>query len=379
MKKTLLVTLEFPPDVGGVGRYLVNVARNLPIGRVVVLAAARGDKQPIDTNDSYVLYRRRLLTGRWFWPRWLPVLWQTWRIVRRERIEQLLVSHVLPVGTVAWLLRKMLPYWIIVHGVDVTTPSHPRKRALIRRVLIHARGVIVNSEFVQREVERYGVAADRITVVTPGVDLPSQERQSRATTEQKRQALEERYRLGGRPVLLTVSRLVKRKGVDTVIRAMPKIVERVPTLVYLIVGTGPEAESLQSLVAELHLEAHVLFTGFVPDDDLPLYFERSSVFVMVPRELTDRDVEGFGIVYLEANACAKPVIGSRTGGVAEAVVNGVTGLLVEPDQPDAVADAVVRLLNEPAFAQRLGIQGKTRALNTFSWKHQTGRIEALLT
>ena len=157
------------------------------------------------------------------------------------------------------------------------------------------------------------------------------------------------------------------------------MIGRYPNLRYVLVGYGPYREDLERAASELGIASHVLFAGKVPHEELLDYFAVSDVFVM-PSHVNEAqcDVEGFGIVFLEANACGKPVVGGRSGGIPDAIVEGETGLLVDPLSPQAVADALGRLLDDPALARRLGEQGRTRALQDFAWPVVGARIRAVL-
>jgi phosphatidylinositol alpha-1,6-mannosyltransferase len=156
---------------------------------------------------------------------------------------------------------------------------------------------------------------------------------------------------------LTVGRIVPRKGFDAVIRALPKIIESVPDVHYLIVGTGHFRPTLESLIAELRLEDRVTFTGQVSDEDLADYYRLCDLFIMPNREMPDGDTEGFGLVFLEANACGKPVIGGLAGGAVEAVRSEQNGLLVDGWSVNEVGEAVVRLLTDSDLHARIAERG----------------------
>jgi phosphatidylinositol alpha-1,6-mannosyltransferase len=163
---------------------------------------------------------------------------------------------------------------------------------------------------------------------------------------------------------------VERKGHATVIRALPDVLRVIPEAHYLIVGTGPVKEELEKLIIALGLEANVTFTGYVSDIELDSLFQLCELFVMVSREIPEKgDIEGFGIVYLEANLFRRPVIAARTGGVPDAVLHEETGLLVEPNDPRETASAIIHLLKNPGLAQELGDRGHDRVLQEFSSVH----------
>jgi len=168
--------------------------------------------------------------------------------------------------------------------------------------------------------------------------------------------------LNGARLILTVGRLVERKGHDVVIRALPGIRRAVGPVRYLIAGAGPEEARLRTLAREVGCADDVVFAGHVDDRDLPLFYAACDVFVMPSRALEQRDgIEGFGIVFLEAGACGKPVVGGRSGGIADAVLDGITGVLVDPRSVDEVTGALTRLLQDRGEAARMGGEGRRRA------------------
>ena len=184
--------------------------------------------------------------------------------------------------------------------------------------------------------------------------------------------------LDGRRVLLTVARLDDYKGIDTVIQALPTIRERFPNVLYLVVGEGKDRPALERLAQELDLTEHVRFAGYIRDEDLPAVYNACDFFVMVSRALTEEEsMEGFGIVFLEAAACCKASIGGRSGGIPDAVVDGKTGMLVDPLSIDAVAEAIVHLLAHPEEADRMGRQGRQRVLAELQWPIVASTIHSM--
>ena len=189
-------------------------------------------------------------------------------------------------------------------------------------------------------------------------------------------AMRERFQLSGTTTMLTVARLVRRKGIDTVLEALAHVHQDMKNVGYLIVGDGPERAKLEEQARGLGLNHVVHFLGAVDEALLPTLYALSDVFVLTPHASADsRDPEGFGIVYLEANAFGKPVVASRTGGVPEAVQNGVTGMLVPPDNPQALAEALSTLLKDAALRSRLGTSGQQYVREHCQWSQ---RIQPLL-
>jgi len=170
-------------------------------------------------------------------------------------------------------------------------------------------------------------------------------------------------------VIGTLSRLVERKGFDTVLRAMPRVLEEFPDALYLVVGDGPDRPRLEAMVRDLGLGGSVHFAGSADEESLAAWFRTLDVFVMPSREIpSSGHVEGFGIVFLEAGACGRPVIGGRSGGVVEAVQDGSSGVLVNPGDPEDLARALLAMLRDPQRARHLGRSGRLRVEREFTWE-----------
>ena len=188
-----------------------------------------------------------------------------------------------------------------------------------------------------------------------------------------------RYGLDGKKVILTLARLVERKGQDKMIEALPAIKREIPDVRYVICGKGSDEARLRRIAVEQGVSDEVVFAGFVPNEVRGAFYDVCDLYAMPSREIPEKgDVEGFGITYLEANAFGKPVIGGRSGGVAEAVIDGVTGILVDPWDVNAIASACIRLLKEPDLAERLGRQGRDRVKTEFSWDKICGELSDML-
>ncbi|MFA5106975.1 MAG: glycosyltransferase family 4 protein [Patescibacteria group bacterium] len=377
MKRSLFVTLDYPPRVGGVARVYTNLIRRLPPDRVLVLAPPERQDHLFDRREPYRIIRRSFYTRLpLLWPKWLPLLITIFRLVRREHVECIHVGQVLPIGTAVLLLQKFfhVPYIVYSHGLDVTAPqAWPRKKRLIQKILNQAAAIVANSEFTKQEIIRLGVPADKILVLTPACSLLGA-----AAGQGLIETVRRRHNLDGREVLLTVGRLEERKGQDSVIRALGELLPRHPQLVYVVVGAGPDEQRLHHLADECQVAGQVIFAGRIPDEELPAYYQNCDVFCMPSRELSNRDVEGFGIVYLEANAYGKPVVGGKSGGVAEAIIDGQTGLLVSPGDQPALVQAIDRLLTDQAFAVRLGRAGQARVEKEFNWETRARVVRQLI-
>jgi phosphatidylinositol alpha-1,6-mannosyltransferase len=274
---------------------------------------------------------------------------------------------------IGYLLRKIarIPYCVYAHGEEIGTALSSRQLTLLmRRTYGAADRIIANSRNTQALLSQIGVPETRIVLIPPGVDI---RRFTPADSEESRR----RLGLQGQRILLTVGRLQRRKGQDMVIRAMPALRASIPNLRYVIVGSGEEEAHLRSLALQLGVGTCVSFVGAVPDRDLPDYYRACDVFVLPNREEPNQDIEGFGIVFLEANACGKPVVGGRSGGTSDAVLDGATGLLIDGGSESALTEALRSLLQDGQRAAALGAEGRRRVVESFSWERVTEEIRQL--
>ena len=349
MRHCLLVTLEYPPFHGGIAHYYGHLVKNWPdLGTMAVL-----------NNNNYQLQAK---SGFWPWRRAFSTIGQA---IRRSGINFVLVGQILPLGTVVWLLSYVLPikYGVFVHGMDWgMAVSRPRKRWLAQRVMHRAATVIAGNSYVAGLVQQAvpGVAS-RLIIINPGLDKA----EPPIIAKDYLVALRQRYDLNNCQILLTVGRLVERKGVDRVLAAMPELVVKYPNLRYIIIGQGPYLEYCRQLVKQLAIDSAVIFITTADDQERAAWYQLADVFIMPSRQIGG-DFEGFGIVYLEANCASKPVIAGRSGGVGDAVVDGLNGLLVNPESIAEIVTAVNRLLSDQALRHRLGQAGQQRLVD-FLW------------
>jgi phosphatidylinositol alpha-1,6-mannosyltransferase len=286
------------------------------------------------------------------------------------------VSHLLNMGKVALAVKRLTgtPYAVILHGFDVAQASSTTwwKSLAAKEILDNADLVICNSSFTASFARSFGVKDEHIALVNPPPWLSLDESASTSAVAKFRK----NNGLGDKFTLLTVTRLVKRKGVDTVIDAVAKLRKAGKDIDYVIIGDGPDKGRLKHLAHTAGVTDSVKFLGAMKPDTLAVPYTACDAFVMVPRSEDGGDVEGYGIVYLEANIFAKPVIGSRTGGVPEAVLDGETGLLVEPDNADELAAAITRLMDDAELRQKLGEGGRERLRRDYGDNRQARRFLA---
>ena len=375
---SLLVTSTFLPRIGGRELYLNHVFSRFPPKNLAVVTYDReGDWQAFDQQSPFRIFRVDHADFHWYFRgrrerlKWFVFLG---RLCLRERVDVVHCALTVPDGMSGWLLKKMLgkPYIVYTYAKEIMGPwPTDWHRLNVQRALQGAERVVTISDYTKERLVQLGVDPSKIVMVYPGVDSevfhpdPAAGRAVRA-----RHGL-----LDGQPVLMTVARLIPRKGHDKVVEALPAILRQIPDVVYLIVGTGPEADRLQAHAQKRGVADRVIFAGCVPDEDLPAYYNAADVFVM-PNRKEGTNVEGFGIVFLEANACGKPVIGGCSGGAVDAIADGESGYLVDPYSPPAIAGAAVRLLTDFALARRMGVRGR-EWVQKFSWDGATRQVWAL--
>jgi len=350
-------------------QYLYQRCRAIEGGQITVLAPQTAGWREFDAQQPFAIHRWSGFLGQTpvvkrFLQLTLP-LFHALTLYHQQAFDWIECGQALPFGLIALCFKKALgiPYLVWVYGNDILKPQrYPFLKRLLHVVLNNAAAIVAISHDTKRKIVQLGLEPEKIAVIHPTVD------KRRFHPQNDSSAVVARHHLQGKRVILTVARLMERKGIDMVIRAMPRIIEYIPNVVYLVGGTGPYQEKLDGLVKELELEGRVVFVGHVADAELPCYYCTCDVFVLVSRTLEAKgEMEGFGIVYLEAGACGRPVIGGKGGGVNEAVQDGVTGLLVDPSDVGEIADAIVRVLEDKELARRLGENGRQKAMQQPNW------------
>jgi len=383
--RTLLIASWFPPIVGGASVVYDNLCQHLR-SQLSVLAPRRlcSDRSVIKGCSDYDAQSPSLI-DRVDYLRYpqisparntvesiyrvlaqdLPFRRELWKhfvgLVERDHPDVICIGDFYALSWLALRVRDRLelPVIFYVHGEEVTNESTSRIwKWETTRAVRTASGFVVPSSFTKTELALRGVPADLIRVIYNGVDA------TRFAPGEKDPELSALHGADGRKVLLTVARLEERKGIDRMIQAMPAIIEKVPEALYLIVGAGPLRSSLEELRDSLGLKETVRFCGspqYGDSSTIVRYYQTCDLFVMPNRTLASGDTEGFGLVFLEANACGKPVVGGNAGGVPDAVAHGETGFLVDPHSVDDIAGATLRLLLDPQLAASFGAAGRKRA------------------
>jgi phosphatidylinositol alpha-1,6-mannosyltransferase len=362
---SLLVTNDFPPKVGGIQSYLYELWRRLPPESTHVLTTAYPGAAEFDAAQAFSIERRR---DKFFVPtRALADVVDAH--ARDIGAEIVFLDPMLPLGHIGPRLRAA-PYVVVGHGAEVTVYGRvPVSRTVARRVLRGAVGVVAAGEYVAREAARNAGRALPTLVIPPGVDPE----RFRPLDEAARRDARVRFGLDpDRPLVVGVSRLVPRKGFDVLLDAVAAL----PDAQVAIAGAGRDRRRLDARASALGGRAHLL--GNVPDDDLPALYACADVFAMVCRDRWGGlEAEGYGIVFVEAAACGVPSVAGRSGGSAEAVIDGETGSVVEPRDVNAVWSALDRMLGDDAARQRLGAAARARAATELSYDALAARLAPL--
>ncbi|WP_086792369.1 glycosyltransferase family 4 protein [Streptomyces thermovulgaris] len=380
MHKTLIVTNDFPPRPGGIQAFLHNMALRLDPERLVVYASTwKRSREGVeataafDAEQPFTVVRDRT-----------TMLLPTPRVTRRA--VGLLREHgctsvwfgaAAPLGLMAPALRRAGARRLVAttHGHEAGWAQLPAARGLLRRIGESTDTLTYLGEYTRSRIAAALTpeAAARMVHLPPGVDEKTFHPDSGGD--------EVRARLGltDRPVVVCVSRLVRRKGQDTLIRAMPRILAAEPDTVLLIVGGGPYEKGLRRLAAETGVAGSVRFTGPVPWAELPAHYGAGDVFAMPCRTRRGGlDVEGLGIVYLEASATGLPVVAGDSGGAPDAVLDGETGWVVRGGSPEEAADRIVALLEDAGLRRRMGERGRRWVEEKWRWDLLADRLKELL-
>lgn len=357
--KHLLVTNDYPPKIGGIQSLLWEWWRRLPPDRFAVLTSPYDGAAEFDAGEPYRIERTPE-------PFLLPHPWMVKRIndlADDVGAELVVLDPAVPLGLVGPSLK--LPYDLVLHGAEVTVPGRlPLSKQALGYTLGRARHVIAAGGYPAAEAERAAGRELPTTIVPCGVDPD----RFRVLDPTARRAARERL---GIPVdaelIVGISRLVPRKGFDTAIRAVARLSRRRPDALLVIAGSGREEDRLRRLASELDAPVH--FAGRVPHDDLPDLYACADVFTMLCRNRWGGlEQEGFGIVFIEAASCGVPQVAGDSGGAAEAVAHGETGLVIDdPEDVQAVADAYERLLADDELRASMGVRSRERVESEFAY------------
>ena len=368
--RTLVVTNDFPPRPGGIQQYVHALASRLPADEVVVYAPAWKRAEEFDAQQSFPVVRHPgslMLPVR-------GVLQRARDVARAEGCDRVWFGAAAPLALLAPRLRDVLPRSVAsTHGHETGWARVPAARQALRRIGSQTDVVTFVSRYTERLLAPALGSRAQLAWVPSGVDTAAFHPDADGASVRRRLGL------GDRPVVVCVSRLVPRKGQDMLLRALPAVRRQVDGAALLVVGGGPDMPRLQRLAAEHGVADAVRFTGSVPWPELPDHYAAGDVFAMPCRtRLGGIDVEGLGIVYLEAAATGLPVVAGTSGGAPEAVRDGETGVVVDPTSVTELSEALVGLLTDRERAQAMGRAGRDWVEREWRWETLAGRLRGLL-
>lgn len=378
--KTLLISEIFPPRTGGSGRWFWEVYRRLARTNYIIAAGEESRQREFDKTHNLNIARIPLSLSAWGLRSWRGLsgygksLHFLSRLVRQHGVDRVHAGRVLPEGVMAWCLKQWfgVPYLCFVHGEEITCTSESRELLwLARRVVAGADFLIANSRNTVRIVQEvWGARPKRVRLLHPGVDT------NRFYPSANNQTIRERLGWGKGPVILTVGRLQKRKGHDQMILALKEIRNRIPDVLYAIVGDGEEKKTLLELIAQEGLTNHVALLGERDDAELISCYQQCDLFVL-PNRQVGQDIEGFGMVLLEAQACGKPVIAGASGGTSETMNIPKTGQVVDCSTPAALGSLVTQWLSDPPLLAKMGKAARAWVEEQFDWAVLAKKAEEL--
>ena len=372
MGRTLLITNDFPPRPGGIQQFIHNLAVRQPPGSVVVYASTWRGADKFDAEQPFEVVRER--TGML-----LPtpaVGRRAAELAREHDCDRVWFGAAAPLGLLAEGLRRSAGIEravAVTHGHEIGWAALPAARQLLRRIGRGNDVLTYLGEYQRTRLDRALHGLTRLERLAPGVDVDTFHPGVDGSEVRRR------HGLTGRPVIVCVSRLVPRKGQDMLIRALPAVRRRVPGAALLLVSGGPYRAKLERLAREHDVESDVVFTGSVPWAELPQHYAAGDVYAMPCRtRAAGLDVEGLGIVYLEASATGLPVIGGDSGGAPDAVREGETGFVVGGRDRAALTARLIDLLTDADLAKRMGEAGRAWVEREWRWTSQAARLAHLL-
>lgn len=375
--KLLVLSELFLPTKGGTTVWAAEVYRRLGGKDIHIVTADVPGATEVDAMHPNTVHRLNLKRVPWLKPESLGMyakfFIKSMTLSLANRFDAIHAFRPLPEGLVAWLVARLTyhPVVIYAHGEELTTWGKGGKYKAMRFALRHADTVIANSEYTRQELLRMGVREQRIVLINPGVDV------DRFRPGLPCDDLKQKIGLGdGEKLILSVGRLSRRKGFDMVVRSLPQLANQGLTVRYALIGIGEDLDYLVNLARELGVAERVHMLGHVSQEDLPRWYNACDVFAMPNREING-DTEGFGMVFIEAAACGKPVIAGLSGGTGSAVIEAVTGYRVDGSKNDKVVESLHKLLTNDDLLAEMGTAGLKRVEKDFNWKVVADRTSRL--
>lgn len=375
--RILCITNDFGPRAGGIETFVHGLLERMPHGSVTVYTSSQSGSEDFDRvwlerfGVSVIRDKSKILLPS---PR---VLRNTQKLVRDEGIERIFFGAAAPLGLLSHGLRRAgaIRLVALTHGHEVWWAKLWPFKSLLRRIGSGLDVMTYLGEYTRKVIGGALKQENQRAMVhlAPGIDT------EHFSPRTDIAALRKKLDLEGKRVIVSVGRLVHRKGQDTLVEAMPKIVSEFPDVHLLFVGVGPHLEYIHKRAVQLGVLSNISFVGRVPYDEIPQFISLGEVFAMPSRSrLAGLEVEGLGIVYLEASACGLPVVGGKSGGAPDALLEGETGFAVDGRNPSDVADAILHLLRDPTLGVAMGKRGREWIIENWEWKRWSQEFNNLL-
>ena len=377
MSKTLVITNDFPPRPGGIQTFIYGLVQGFDPDDVVVLTSKHTGWQEFDKQEKYPIFRHNtqmLLPTK-------AVGDQAITIIKEFNCDRVLFGASAPLGLLANRLKNhgIKKTVAITHGHEVGWAFTPGLKQTFQKIVKEVDKLTYLTKFTFEQISE-AISSDQLEKfeqLTPGIDINMFNPENK--TNGQSQKIRERFRLGNKPVVVCVSRLMARKGQDTLIEVWPEVLKKVPDAHLLIVGGGSLKQSLHKKTFDNNVHTSVTITGAVDWKELPGFYAAGDVFAMPVRTRNlGFDVEGLGIVYLEASATGIPVIAGNSGGAPEAVIDGVTGFVLNPNNQMILAEKIIELLLNKELINRLGKQGRSWIEKQWQWPSRHLQLKNLL-
>ena len=372
----LFVTNDFGPRAGGIETFVIGLIERRPFGQTIVYTSAQAGSEAYDqawkANFGVTVIRDRakilLPTPR--------VAQNLARIVKESNIQVAAFGAAAPLGLLSASMKRagVRKTVALTHGHEVWWAKVFPFNCALRKIGTSVDSLTYLGEFTQQAISKSlsKAAAQKMVKIAPGIDVDH-------FSPQDSTQLRKELKIDDKRVIVSVGRLVHRKGQDHLIQAMPEILKRVPDAHILMVGQGPYLSHLKKLVQELNLVDHVSFIGRIQYAQLPQYICAGDIFAMPSRSrFFGLEVEGLGIVYLEASACGLPVIAGSSGGAPDAVLVGVTGMVVDGENNQESAAGAIKLLQDLPASKAMGLAGREWIIENWRWEIWSDRFNKLL-
>ena len=374
-RKILLVTNDLGPRAGGIESFVLGLLERVEPNSVVILTSKQKNSDPFD-QELLKKYGAVVIRDR------SKILLPTPRttrkaikIMKKYQATTIWFGAAAPLALMARQLRNAGATNIVAltHGHEVWWAKLPIFRSAIAKISRDVDTLTYLGDFTKNAMLPVISNTSKLVKIAPGIDV------NHFSPSEIDLKLIQKYRLQNRRVIVSVGRLVHRKGQDKLIEAMPEVLKRYPDAVLLLVGQGPIKSMLEKLIRHHGLENHVIFTGRIQFEDLPKYIQLGEIFAMPSRDrFFGLEVEGLGIVYLEASACGVPVIVGKSGGAPDAVIENKTGLTVDGTNPTEIAEAVCKLLSDKKLAKQMGDEGRKWVVENWRWEIWSDKFNKLL-